>query len=311
MLLAGWVATGAGALYLGVAPLLFPLAAVATEVEDCTLTRRASVALALPGLILVAAEINGSPATLVLDTGAERSVLTAAAAKRLAVTAHYDFARPIRGIGKNIATGDAKLQGFTIGSHPFQYPRILVAGLVLPNLGGVVPDGLLGADLLADFDLDLDLPRQRLTLYDRLVCSALRPPWTGQYATIETTRSLDRHPFFPVLLDGHAIDATIDSGAQRTVLGTQVATRAGVTAAMLARDPALSTRGAGGEVLKAYAHQFREMIIGGETVRSPVVVIAGVALPRATDMVIGLDYLQSRRIWLSYGSRRIFVARHE
>ena len=38
------------------------------------------------------------------------------------------------------------------------------------------------------------------------------------HTTIETTRSLDRHPFFPVEIDGRELSATLDTGAQHSVI---------------------------------------------------------------------------------------------
>ena len=271
---------------------------------SCTIARRAVIPLRFRGLILVDVRINGGPATLILDTGAQRSVITADAAKRLAVTDRYDFNNPITGIGRVVQTGDARLQSFTLGALPLSNPRILVGGLELPGIGA---DGLLGADLLGDFDLDLDLPRRTLTLYDRLDCPTLRPPWTGRYATLETTRSLSNHPFFPVQVDGHTLTASFDSGAQRTLLSAAGAAAAGVTPSALAADPTGQTRGAGGETLATALHQFHEFRIGDAALRTPVL-IASAALPRDVEAIIGLDVLASHRIWLSYGSRRIFIA---
>ena len=292
-----------------VIPIGLAAAPITADPENCDPIRRASIDITFRGLAFVTAAINGRPVVLVLDTGAEQTVLTAAVAKRLNITPRYEYARPMRGIGAVIATGDAKVESFAIGGYALPYPRVLVGDVVLPDFEGIAPDGLLGADLLADFDLDLDLPHRRLTLYQRLVCSSLRPPWTGPYTEIETTRSLHRHPFFPVLLDGHPLTGFIDSGSQRTVLATQSAAQAGVTMAALSQDPVQLTRGVGAETLRSYAHRFQQMVVGAETIRNFILLVADIALPRAeADLVLGIDFLQSRRIWLSYGSRRLFVA---
>src|SRR4051812_12825137 len=74
---------------------------------ECSVTKRASVPVAVRGLVHVDARINGAAADLVLDTGAERSVLGVDAAKRLRVTTEYDFSRSMRGIGSVFRTGDA------------------------------------------------------------------------------------------------------------------------------------------------------------------------------------------------------------
>ena len=274
----------------------------------CAVTRRATVPLLPRGLVMVNASINGGAATLVLDTGAERSIITSEAAARLKVTGRYDFDRTISGIGRSIASGDARLESLMLGGFNLPYPRILVGPVRLGSHAGLQPDGLLGADLLGDFDVEVDLPHNRLSLYDRSACPTLRPPWPGAYVTIESTRGLGRHPFFPIQVDGRTLTATLDSGATRTVVGAQAAARVGVSAAALAADPSAKTAGAGGEQVPVSLHRFRQFSVAGDALGFPVLV-AGIALPPDIDAILGLDYLASRRVYLSYGSRRIFVAR--
>ena len=50
------------------------------------------------------------------------------------------------------------------------------------------------------------------------------------------------------------------------------------------------------------------MEVGGEIVRNPALIVADVSLKDA-DLILGIDFLGSRRIWLSYGSQQIFLSR--
>src|SRR5437763_1063386 len=94
--------------------------------RSCALAKRGMVRLTLQGLAIVSARINGGQANLVLDTGAERSILGVDAAKRLQVTTEYDFARSVRGIGQVIRTGDARLRSMSLGGLALDDPRMLV-----------------------------------------------------------------------------------------------------------------------------------------------------------------------------------------
>ena len=272
---------------------------------NCTLRKRGSVALSLPGLPVVPAQINGRPATLILDTGAESSLLTSSAAKRLGVTSKYDFQRSMAGIGSSMRTGDARLESMSLGGIALSYPRMLV-GDVSFRVGGAEPDGLLGASLLGDFDLDIDVPHRRIELYDRLDCPTARPAWSGPYVTLETTRSLSEHPFFPVHINGRTLSATLDTGAQRTVISARAAAVAGIGAGSRVAGPEVRTRGAAGETLPATLHVLHDSSVGGIALREPVLVLPA-TLPREIDALIGFDFLLSNRVWLSYGSRRIFI----
>lgn len=272
---------------------------------NCTLRRRGSVAVSLPGLPVVPAEINGRAAALILDTGAESSMLTAGAAKRLGVTSKYDFQRSMAGIGSSVRAGDARLDSMSVGGIVLSYPRMLV-GEVSFKLGEAEPDGLLGASLLADFDVDIDVPHRRVEFYDRLNCPTARPAWGGRYVTLETTRSLSEHPFFPLQVNGRTLSATLDSGAQRTVISARAAALAGIGPGSRLAGPEIRTRGAAGETLPATLHSLRDADVGGIKLRTPVLVLAA-TLPRDIDALLGFDFLLSNRVWLSYGSRRIFI----
>jgi hypothetical protein len=68
------------------------------------------------------------------------------------------------------------------------------------------------------------------------------------------------------------------------------------------------TSGAAAGQLSSHAHRFSSLEIAGEIVRNPEIVVADVKLSDA-DLVLGIDFLISRRIWLSYGSERIFLSR--
>ena len=134
------------------------------------------------------------------------------------------------------------------------------------------------------------------------------PEWAGSYAEIDTGRSLADHLFFPVRIDGRQIIAIIDTGAQRTTLSTAAAQRLGVSEAILARDRSITARGAAGEQLSfPRVHRFLSLEIGGEVMRGPELVVADIA-PKDADIVLGIDFLSSRRLWLSYGSQRIFLS---
>ena len=280
-------------------------APVAAAPGSCKLQRRASVGMTLAGLPLVTATINGRPSRLILDTGAESSIIGIAAAKRLGVTSKFDFARSMGGIGQTMGTGDARLDSMNLGGVALTYPRVLVGPIEL-NMRGVEPDGLLGASALADFDLDIDLPNRRLDLYDRTDCPTLQPPWSGRVTMLETTRSLSLHPFFPIVIDGHDLSVSLDSGAQRTVISASAARRAGIGADSRLPGPAITAHGAAGETLPAELHALRDFRVGGIPVRTPVLVTA-LALPHDIDGLLGTDFLQSHRVWLSYGSRRLFI----
>ena len=133
------------------------------------------------------------------------------------------------------------------------------------------------------------------------------PAWAEPYDKIAVGRSLGDHLFFPVQLDGRRIDTFIDTGAQLTVLATKAAAALGVTDAVLARDRVLTVHGAAAEQLSAHVHRFAQLAIGTEVIRNLEIAVTDVRLNDA-DLVLGIDFLRSRRMWMSYGSQQIFLS---
>lgn len=258
---------------------------------------------------IVTLSANGVPVTLLLDTGAEWTILTPAAAKRVGgQTPQIEFQRQIRGIGGSLATNEVELRSFAAGAVAIPWRRVRVAPLYMPNVFSGPLDGVLGADTLSSFDIDLDLPHHRLAFYGKQSCASAAPAWAGPYATINARRSFSNHLSFPAQLDGRQIETFIDTGAQLSVLVRRAALALGVTDAALAHDRATVTLGAASERLNSHLHRFSRIEVAGEVVHNPELIVADVSLKDA-DLVLGVDFLSSRRIWLSYGSQQIFLSR--
>ncbi len=275
--------------------------------QECRPERRAEIAESPMGNVpIVTVLVNGLPADLLLDTGAERTILTTAAATRLGIVAHYEYARHMRSIGSAVAGGSARLRTFEVGGMTERGFRALVGSVSLPTVGGRPLDGLLGADFLDDFDVDIDLPNRRVLLYAPQSCPTEAPAWGEPYTTIAANRSLHDRLFFPVTLDGHRLAALIDTGAQLTALDATAAAAMGVSGAELARDPVATLRGAAAEIVKSHAHRFTRLDIAGQVVHDPIIMVAPLGLQDA-DLVIGADFLRWRRVWLSYASHLVFL----
>jgi predicted aspartyl protease len=299
------------AIALLLAMLAGVVGSITASAQDCRPMHQAEFIVEPMGNVpVVTVRINGGTANFLFDTGAERTIITAAAAKRLGVDAHYEYARQMRSIGGAVAGGDAKLRSFGFGGMVLGDFRILVGAVSLPSFLGKPIDGLLGADFLSDYEVDLDLAHRRIILFAPPPCPITAPAWTGPYATIEANRSLHDRLFFPVSLDGNRLAALIDTGAQLTTLDADSATALGVTGTVLARDPITTLRGAAAEVVKSRAHRFAELRIDGETLRDQTIMVAKLGLQDA-DLVIGADFLRWQRVWLSYRSHRIFLERQQ
>src|SRR4029077_5053838 len=95
----------------------------------------------LDGVPLVTASANGKPVTFALDTGAEQTMLTGAAAERIgAATPKIEFSRQMRGIANSAPTREIELRSFGINGIAIPWRRLRV----IPPINFLPADGLFG-----------------------------------------------------------------------------------------------------------------------------------------------------------------------
>jgi predicted aspartyl protease len=261
-------------------------------------------------LIFVGVTFNDHPATMVMDTGAERTTLTEAAVTRLHLRRDLHHPTNTMGIGGPSASYEAVLDDFAIGVFRLPVDRVEVGTFPIPEIGGIQADGLLGADILLAFDLDIDLPARRLTIYRARPCADARPPWTVPYASVEGVSMWRDRLVVPLAINGADGHAVLDTGAQRTVIRPEFAARGGVTQAMLDADPSAKMQGASREQASYQMHHFDTVRIGNDTAHDVPLPVA--RLPGGEqDALIGGDFMHGRRIWLSAASRQMFFTAPE
>src|SRR5580693_8504083 len=120
-------------------------AAADTRAVGCGTSRIGEVTVAtLRNSPIVTVVANGAPVTLLLDTGAEWTILTPGAAKRVgAQTPRIEFQRQIRGLSGSLATDEVELRSFTAGGTAIPWRRVRVASLNMPSVFPSQLDGVL------------------------------------------------------------------------------------------------------------------------------------------------------------------------
>ena len=156
------------------------------------------------GVPLARLSVQKKEVVFIMDTGAERTLLSIAAAERLQLPRNMAYPRHVRGLNGGVAGGAVELPGLSAGATHLKSYGALVASIDLPKIGSLLPDGLLGADILSDFDVDIDLSHGRV----RLACATGQPVWTQAHTAIAANRSIHDRLFFRADLDDPAkIDA--------------------------------------------------------------------------------------------------------
>ena len=213
----------------------------------------------------------------------------------------------MRGIGDITTSFDAKTHTLMLGNGQVSGLNMTVGRFATDDIAGMAFDGLLGTDILASFDVEIDPSARRLTLYQPRTCLDPIPPCTPE-VTIEATGPPRGRMLVPIAVNGVGVVAILDTGAQVTTVSERFSARAGVPAAALAQDPSNLVKGASPNTVAARRHRFRDLVVGPTLVPGPALAVLAMD-GQSTDALLGADYLAGRKLWLSFASRRIFLGK--
>ncbi|HEY1936219.1 MAG TPA: retroviral-like aspartic protease family protein [Acetobacteraceae bacterium] len=297
--------------------LLMLAAVVGTAHAACTVQARGSVTFALiANRVIVPLTVNGINAAFVLDTGAERTLVTPEAVQRLGLASDKWVGTTMSGVGGIVEHPNADPRSLSLGGvklhrRTVSHDTSLTVG-AMPGLApdGMVLDGLLGRDFLSAFDLQLDMPAHRLTVFDVSGCSGRFLPWAGPYAALSAEMPMTQAMVVPIAVDGQPLRALLDTGATSSLIVAPGMFRLGLTPALLARDPGATMTGIGPQSPAMHRHRFASLRIGPEVQRDPWLWVASVHVVPIVDALLGEDWVAAqRRVWISFATGQVFFER--
>jgi predicted aspartyl protease len=311
-------------IYLLLGALTYPSAASAQGAwpEGCKLVRMAELPITLQGgHAMIPVQVNGKEVLMVVDTGQPITSLSKAAITDLGLVTHLQNSRLMMDIGGRIADEYVRVSDFRL-DH-------LERGGVYFGVMEYMPEagGLLGPDVLRNYDVDLDFGQGRFSLYRHHPCADRAVYWTANYAVLPFS-SIDRGRVVeggankegvlnagrirvPVTLDGQETYAVIDTGAPTSVISIVEAEHLfGLTAASPdVKAAGHLSGGAGGEVI-AYSYPFKTLVMGGVTVSNPQIRISesrNFLLGNYASMLLGMDVLQKLHLYIAYDEGKLYM----
>jgi len=271
----------------------------------CTLLPAADVPLhTARNFLLVPIRLDGHFAQALVDTGAETSTLTPLAARRLGLPFASPHGTVMLGIGGAYHSQSVRVRELALGDV---VRRDKLFGLTpMPAFPGERTSvvGLLGVDVLAQYDVDLDPGAGRMTLYATRDCRTIEP-WPGG-VSLPMVRTRSGLMFVDAMVNGMTVRALIDTGARTTLISNPLATRLGVTPSMLAGDPVRIGVGVGRGDLSVRQHRFASLGLPGAMDRDVIANVGDLRLP-GIAMLLGADYLSRHRLWISYATNRLYL----
>jgi predicted aspartyl protease/tetratricopeptide (TPR) repeat protein len=251
--------------------------------------------------------INGTQIPMMVDSGAFFSILTRASAEQLGLRLDRlpDGIR-IEGLAGNMVSPrktrvkTVQLQGAEL--HDIEF---LVGG----NDSGMGAMGIIGRNILGVLDVEYDLAHGmvRLVKPGDGCDKANMAYWADEQPVSQVDLLPNRFDVRPpirakVQLNGHEVTAMFDTGAG-TLVSLEAAHKAGLKDADL-RDRSVSY-GIGEGHVKAWTGDFDSVALGGETVSHNRLGVSDFDA-HDFDMLMGIDFFLSHRIYVSMDRSRMF-----
>jgi len=281
------------------APTGATAAACRIKAMEMPVTMQGSRALATVG-------INGTDVRLVVDSGGFYSFLTEAAAAQLKLP----LSRGPRGLRVEGLLGDVDIHVTTVKELDLLKGRIPdVEFIVGGNEPGADAAGLMGRNLLSFTDTEYDLAHGMVRfMFPGSDCADDDMVYWAGDTPVSMLRLLrDDTTRLPAIkaaarLNGEEITVAFDTGAT-SVISLAAALRAGVAKADM--KPSGTMYGAGHGVTDAWVAPIRKFELGGEAIENNRVAVGDFHIPDV-DMLLGIDFFLSHRIYVSKSQRRIW-----
>jgi predicted aspartyl protease len=226
------------------------------------------------GRVVAPVFINGQgPFRFVLDTGANRSVISSATATALGLVAHPEAKANVHGITGSAAMPFVEVASVSVGNLQFESQRLPV--LSSPVFAGA--DGILGIDCLQEARIEVDFQRDRVTIRRS---SGRRAP----HGFLVVPVTLEHGGL--LLVDGRVgrvpVKAILDTGAERSI-GNEALRKALL---LRAREP--------GETVSSKVIGATPQVAHGVSFETPDVEIGGA---RLMNLVVTFGDLHVFKVW--------------
>lgn len=299
---------GFGLLVAGAVALL--IAPGVAQAQPCSLAPATVIPLSLSRdhtKLLVPAAVDGKALLLVVDTGSQMTMLSAAALPDISQLHAHGMAS---GVGGRAAVQSGEVRGMQLGS--------LHGGVTAAvtdqqfRLGGQPVDGLLGMSVLGAYDVDFNLAGGQLRLFlpqgdcthpSAFLHGVLPPIPERDDGEIEPRLE----PRVTVTISGQSFSALLDTGSSGTALFHRAADKLGLTEEVLSHDPTARVAGVGAEIKPARLHVLDEIDVGDVGLRHVKVAVFAMDSHEDFDMILGQDFIRQSHLWLSNSSHSLIL----
>jgi len=253
---------------------------------------------------VISITMNDKPQKVLLDTGGFWSIVSPEVAVGLPRL-------------RSPLTGRLGLRGRAMGEL-VKMPSVQIGPARAANVDFLIaPEGYddsveatLGANLLAQFDVEIDPVKNTASLFSPDHCDGKVIYWPhSDYAEIPfKLRRGDRWIIMSLMLSGKEVKVMIDTGAPQSVLSMKAAKRLfDLTPDSPGMQPQGTETDDHGRSFRTYRYQFSSLEMGEISFKNPWIEVADVDDESSIDMILGMHQLAALHLYFAYGEEKLYV----
>lgn len=287
---------------------LCPFFSVKADQDLCSYRQVAQIPLRdVGGYILGTLQINGHMVSVIIDTGSEGSLISRRGAEQLHLPIDLAQQTILFGSkGQHKMTRNVFIKNIQLGNYDLEDLSIPIGNL--PQYPRVSPPiiGLIGGDILSNFDLEFALHAKTLTLWEihshSMLCR-VPPFWLKKGYSVPLDQKGYR-VFTAVKVDQFPLTALIDTGARSRIISLEKVKEMGIQSSDLDSRPGGLASAIGSKDVIYHWYPFHRFEIGQEVELKPTLTVS--FLQDEADMLIGSDWFASHKIWISYQRKTLY-----
>jgi predicted aspartyl protease len=286
--------------------LFAPAVRAAEQCPPLTIAGSVPMQVGVDGRIYVSATVNGTPVSMLIDTGGFFTELSQAVVTALNLSTFHTGFRMVglAGDTTNVATRASFTLG-TMRSDRMDFMVMTPRHHLAPDVADA--GGILAPNLFRNYDLDLDMAGRRLQLISQDHCDGKVVYWKSNALAEVPVRVTDvGHVLVPVRLDGRDLTALLDTGATVSLLNAAAA------------ESGFGLDRPRGRA-RVFTHDFRSLSFAGVTVSNPRLALVPDLIRRnmgtplrgteshMPDVLLGMDILQRLHLYVAYKEQKLYI----
>lgn len=246
--------------------------------------------------------IDGSaPKRFVIDTAASSTTIMPKLRAEMPALVAKLSDDPVDGAAGRVDVETTVVQQVDVAGHCFRSPELMLLPPRPTDHLGV--DGILGADIIADFAVELDMPGRRWRMTPKVEAGML----DGLPAAVPFVLDDMRAPRLTIRLNGVEVPAILDTGARGTIINWAAAKAIGLTPDSPGLVKATDIRGATNHAMPSVEAPIDALTIGEAKIEGRKVRVADLPIfkvlgftPQQPAVILGIDMFADRRFVIDH-----------